>query len=298
MSHDVDEEGWEYSFSFQPSFAWHGSHPWFHSFVRRRRWLRKRIKAHPQKESKKDDMKAAHMLAAEYFTIHPKRDVSPDSTGIRTTADRSTYYSNTADEADVDEGFPDICDVNALMAALKKSRIDREKIAAIINFMENGGDELYYLAERMAHIMASFIYQTSRRQVHSLLLRALDEATVDVDESGKSQAQENELKSRKKENLLKAVQSAGIHINDEEYWSDIREKATEDEPPDAPIERKTLDATKPSGNPGQGPEIDENAHTDIGDELRGIPDDAHTSEEPGIKWRKSNDSQGKGKERA
>lgn len=28
MSHDVDEEGWEYSFSFQPRFAWHGSHPW------------------------------------------------------------------------------------------------------------------------------------------------------------------------------------------------------------------------------------------------------------------------------
>ena len=298
MSHDVDEEGWEYSFSFQPSFAWHGSHPWFHSFVRRRRWLRKRIKVHPQKESKEDDMKAAHMLAAEYFTIHPKRDVSPDSTGIRTTADRSTYYSNTADEADVDEGFPDICDVNALMAALKKSRIDREKVAAIINFMENGGDELYYLPERMTHIMASFIYQTSRRQVHSLLLRALDEAAVDVDESDKSQTQENELKSRKKENLLKAVQSAGIHINDEEYWSDIREKTTENEPPDARIERKTLDATKPSGKPGQGPEIDENAHTDIGDELRGIPDDAHTSEEPGIKWRKSNDSQGKGKERA
>ena len=298
MSHDVDEEGWEYSFSFQPSFAWHGSHPWFHSFVRRRRWLRKRIQVHPQKESKKDDMKAAHMLAAEYFTIHPKRDVSPDSTGIRTTADRSTYYSNTADQVDVDEGFQDTCDVNALTAALKKARIDREKVAAVMNFMENGGDELYYLAERMAHIMASFIYQTSRRQIHSLLLRALDEATMAVDESDKSQTQENELKTRKQENLLKAVQSAGIHINDEEYWSDIREKTTENEPPDAPIERQTLDATKPSGKPGQGPEIDEDAHIDIGDELRGIPDDAHTSEEPGIKWRKSTDSQSKGKERA
>lgn len=298
MSHDVDEEGWEYSFSFQPSFAWHGSHPWFHSFVRRRRWLRKRIKVRPQEENKKNDMKAAHMLAAEYFTIHPKRDISPDSTGMRTTTDRSTYYSNTADEVDVDESFPDITDVNALMVALKKARLDREKVAALMNFMENGGDELYYLAERMTHIMASFIYQTSRRQVHSLLLKTLDEATIAVDESDKSQNQEDEAKIRKKENLLKAVQSAGIHINDEEYWSDIREKTTEDEPPDAPIERKTLDATNPSGRPGQGPEIDEKAHTDIGDELRGIPDEAHTSEEPGIKWRKSSDSQGKGKERA
>jgi hypothetical protein len=41
MSRDVDEEGWEYSFFFR-GFAWHGISPWFHSFVRRRRWIRLR----------------------------------------------------------------------------------------------------------------------------------------------------------------------------------------------------------------------------------------------------------------
>jgi hypothetical protein len=37
----VDEEGWEYSFFFR-GFVWHGTSPWFHSFVRRRRWIRLR----------------------------------------------------------------------------------------------------------------------------------------------------------------------------------------------------------------------------------------------------------------
>lgn len=300
MSHDVDEEGWEYSFSFQPSFAWHGSHPWFHSFVRRRRWLRKRVRAHHLKGGKKDDLKAAHMLTAEYFTIHPKRDASPDSAGMRTSVEKSTYYSDGAGEVENEEGDVDITDLNALMAALKKARLDREKVAAITNFLQHGGDELYYLAERMPDIMATFIYQTSRRQVHCLLLEALDEATMAVQDSDEVESNERETETRKTDNLLKAIQAAGIHINDQDYWSDIREKATDAEPPDAPVERKTLDATEPSGDPGQGPEIDENADTDIKDEIKGIPEDAHTSKEPGIRWRKDSDAgpQDKGKEKA
>lgn len=289
MSHDVDEEGWEYSFSFQPNFAWHGSHPWFHSFVRRRRWLRKRIKVHLLRGAKSDDMKAAHMLTAEYFTIHPKRDISPDSTGLRTSIDKSTYHTVTTDELEDDEGFSEITDVNALMAALRKARLDREKVAAITNFLEHGGDELHYLAERMLDIMAIFIYQTSRRQVHSLLLEALDKATAAIDDSKNGQDEEDEARVRKKDSLLKAVQAAGVHINDQDYWSDLREKTTDDEPPDAPIERTTLDATQPSGEPGQGPKIDDGAETDIKHEIKGIPDDANVSEEPGIQWRKASD---------
>ena len=300
MSHDVDEEGWEYSFSFQPSFSWHGSHPWFHSFVRRRRWLRKRVKVQPMRNGKKDDMKAAHMLTAEYFTIHPKRDISPDSTGIKTTGDRSTYYSNTGDDAESDEDFADITDVNALMAALKRARLDREKIALITSFLEHGGDELHYLAAHMPDVMATFIYQTSRRQIHSLLLETLDEAMMAVNDTEHAEDEKKEAAIRKKENLLKAVQAAGIHVNDQDYWSDLKEKTQQDEPPDVHIERKTMDATQPSGEPGQGPDIDETAQTDIQDEIKGIPDDANTSEEPGINWRKDgkSDSKGKGKEKA
>ena len=300
MSHDVDEEGWEYSFSFQPSFSWHGSHPWFHSFVRRRRWLRKRVRVQPLRKGRKDDMKAAHMLTADYFTIHPKRDVSPDSAGVKTFGERFAYYSNTADEAESEEDFVDIANVNALMTALKRARLDREKVAIITNFLDHGGDELHYLAEHMPDVMAIFIYQTSRRQVHSLLLKALDKAMMAVNDAGRGGSEKDEVRTRRKENLLKAVQVAGIHVNDQDYWSDMREKATLNKPLDVPIERKTLDATGPSGEPGEGPEIDENPDTNIEDEIKGIPDGAHTSMEPGIKWRKDSELglQGKGKEKA
>lgn len=43
MAYDVDDQGWSYSLYFS-SKTWHGSHVWFHSFVRRRRWIRVRQK--------------------------------------------------------------------------------------------------------------------------------------------------------------------------------------------------------------------------------------------------------------
>ena len=287
MSHDVDEEGWEYSFSFKEGFAWHGSHPWFHSFVRRRRWLRKRVRIRPLHASKKDDMKAAHLLTAEYFTIHPKRDPSPDSLGNRTSADKSTFLSglNNDDESSDEDG--EITNMVALMAALRKSRLDREKIAAIQNFLEHGGDEIHYLADHMNDIMALFIYQTSRRQFQTLLLEALDAAVGDTDAPLDGSTDHGAPGQRKADNLLKAVRAANVHINDQDYWSEIRAKAVNEDPPTAPVDRKTLDATRPSGKPGKGPGIGENPKNSAGDEIKGIPEEAHVSEEPGIRWNKT-----------
>lgn len=45
MAYDVDDQGWSYSWRFG-SEVWHGSHVWFHSFVRRRRWIRLRHRRH------------------------------------------------------------------------------------------------------------------------------------------------------------------------------------------------------------------------------------------------------------
>ncbi|KAK9448101.1 uncharacterized protein V1518DRAFT_419653 [Limtongia smithiae] len=41
MTYDVDDQGWSYALLFSAS-KWHGAHVWFSSFVRRRRWIRKR----------------------------------------------------------------------------------------------------------------------------------------------------------------------------------------------------------------------------------------------------------------
>ncbi|KAL8826934.1 MAG: hypothetical protein Q9191_003489 [Dirinaria sp. TL-2023a] len=296
MSHDVDEEGWEYSFSFQQGFAWHGSHPWFHSFVRRRRWLRKRVKIHPHRAGEKDGMKAAHLLTAEYFTIHPKRDPSPDSLDHRTSVDRSTYFNASIAESESGEESADITDLVALMLALKRSRLDREKIAAIKNFLEHGGEEIYYLADRTDDILALFVYQTSRRQFQTILLEALEKATETSNNSYDGTTDDHKIAKRREDNLLKAVRAAEIHVNDQDYWSDIRAKTSNADLPDPSLDRDTLDATEPSGDPGKGPEISEKPSTDVGDNIKGIPEDAHVSEEPGIKWNTTPRSPTKGKD--
>jgi hypothetical protein len=171
MSHDVDEEGWEYSFWFQKGFSWHGTHPWFHSFVRRRRWLRKRTR-------RKDRLakEVAHAMNPDYFTIHSTRGKSPASS--ITTDDKrasskppSSGWGATSwleQEEDIE-----IHDIPALMKALRKTAVDREKIVYIKIFLEQGGDELFYLAEQASYNHSDLplaIVLTSRYRYHTLWL--------------------------------------------------------------------------------------------------------------------------------
>ena len=305
MSHDVDEEGWEYSFSFQKGFAWHGSHPWFHSFVRRRRWLRKRIKIHPSKGyGKKGSARDAHMLTADYFTIHAKRDTSRGSSADRATNNHSSYVSSTGnygDDSDIEIG--EISDIAALMTVLRKARVDREKIAAVKNFIDHGGDELYYLCDRMSDIMAVLIYQTSRQHLQAHLRQILDEATKELEGHEGGEDSEAEASKRKVGNLRKAVNAADEHVNDLEYWSDLRAKTTNSNPPHGG-KNTAQDAT--AGNVEEIEKKTREESGEVGNEIRGIPEDAGISEEPGIRWDKGQDdvhdtgpsAQAKGKGRA
>ena len=147
MSRDVDEEGWEYSFSFQKGFSWHGTHPWFHSFVRRRRWLRKRIR---RKHHILQDK--AHALNPDYFTIHVSRAKSPVSS-IETSDKRASSAARSSGWGakswlDHEEEL-EIHDIPTLMKGLRKSAIDREKIVYLKTFLDYAGDELLYLADQV-----------------------------------------------------------------------------------------------------------------------------------------------------
>ena len=147
MSQDVDEEGWQYSFAFTQGFAWHGTHPWFHSFCRRRRWLRKRTKRHlSRRQGTRSGMSQAHVLTADYFTIHSRsRESSTERNGNAYSSFTSRQGDGTEDEEDLDE----ISDINALMRALKKAPVDRAKIAVVKRFLIHGGEDIFYLAERV-----------------------------------------------------------------------------------------------------------------------------------------------------
>lgn len=317
MSHDVDEEGWEYSFSFNKAYSWHGNHPWLFSFARRRRWLRKRVKinAHPAEEKKKGRIDQAHLLNQDYFTIHaPRRDRSRDSSVDRSTTNWSSYMNGRDHDSDDEQHLEEIINITELMKALRRARVDREKIAAVKAFLDHGSDELFYLADSIPEIMSMFVYQTSRRQLQSYLLQSLDEATKScAEDSGKGKQKSNEdpatngePRRRKIDNLLKAVHAAGVHVSDLEFCSDLRARATSSET--GPTnETRALDATEPTTVPEDGPHShSEDDEVPAKEEIKGIPDDAHVSEEPRLQFATSgadsandeNESLDKGKGRA
>jgi hypothetical protein len=211
MSYDVDEEGWQYSFSFSRNFSWHGTHPWFHCFVRRRRWLRKRVKRQEMKMNVAGSMGAAHNLTSDYFTIHAKRGRSPGSALEYTTTRGSSHMSRrTADEAHLPP--EDVKDIPSLMKALKLATIDREKIDAVKKFVETGDEELVYLEARIPDVLDFFVFQASRRQLLEYLQRIADEAT--------NQRSSDKAKEQRGNYLRNAVRAASPQIGGLEYWSD------------------------------------------------------------------------------
>ena len=217
MSYDVDEEGWQYSFSFSNRTSWHGVHPWFHSFVRRRRWLRKRVKRHHFTRGKAGDMHQAHMLTSDYFTIHAfRREPSPGSTTGRES--HISKISTLREEEPVEE---DIRNIPALTKALRRATVDREKVNAVKNFVQNGGDELYYLEEQIPNIMSQFVFQNSRRQLLSCLLHTVENATNTPIASGKK-PETDPAASRRIDNLSKALHAAEQQAKTLEYWSDVQ----------------------------------------------------------------------------
>ena len=286
MSHDVDESGWEYSFTFGSKFSWHGNHPWFHSFVRRRRWLRKRVKVHGVLSEKRESrgFREAHKLNTDYFTIHAaKRDRSRDSSGDRTVTLRSSAVNSLWDETDDDDAFEEISDISTLLTAIKKARVDREKIMSVYRFVKQAGDEVVYLAENINPIMDDLVHQTSRRQLQHYLLRALDEATKACD-SPDSDSEEKEAQKCKVDNLIKAVDATGIHVNDQDYWSDLKAR-TQAKDSASPIDQTDhLDADR-SVDIASKDEAREHieAEGDVGDEIKGISEEAEVSVAPRIR---------------
>ena len=228
MSRDVDEEGWEYSLQFTGGFSWHGNHPWFHSFVRRRRWLRLRKRRDTHRHTKEK----AHELTAEYFTIHPKTlwPASEDLTSRANSSDMDRLRQKLEEELEDPEKM-DITDIGSLIRLLKRASVDREKLVAVREFADEGGEEVCYLSERMPEIMSLFVYQSSRRQLLADLLHRFDEVHKRKDDLKEHQyedentQEEHDTATRRAENLMSAVHAADEQVKRLEYWSDIKSMA-------------------------------------------------------------------------
>lgn len=151
MSGDTDEQGWQYSFSFSSS-SWHGTQPWFHSFVRRRRWVRLRTKVPDRRLRGRSDFEKAHMLNGDYFTIHTPRAGSREQSIAGLSRVESGFLNRASMTVDEEPHIDEIGDIPSLLHALKLASIDRERIDALKKFVEEGGDELYYLTDKVSQM--------------------------------------------------------------------------------------------------------------------------------------------------
>ncbi|KAF7121581.1 hypothetical protein CNMCM5793_009051 [Aspergillus hiratsukae] len=205
MSGDVDDQGWQYSFSFG-SKAWHGTHPWFHSFVRRRRWVRLRVKRAAEKTHRgRSGFEMAHMLNEDYFTIHSARKPSKAASSIAASANLSRATTGAEEEAPLEE----IGNIPTLMNALRAAIVDREKIDALKRFIEQGGEELHYLDDKIPEIMSMFVFQNSRWQFLTHLTNVINELSREAAQKDNADA---EKMRRKQHNLMKAAETARRHI--------------------------------------------------------------------------------------
>lgn len=286
MSGDVDEEGWQYSLAFRTGFAWHGTHPWFHSFVRRRRWLRKRVRKDRKRNGLNDDkMRQAHMLNQDYFTIHTKRTAGDESTRAASyMKSLPSHQMKTHEENEDGVDDEEVGDLPTLFRRLKNAAIDREKIVVIRKFLDQGGDDLYYLADHMNDIMSQLIFQNSKRQLLAILMRKADAANDHRQEHKYRVQEEDETERKRIDYLMTAVQAAEAHVKQLEYWSDIRGMVREGDTLYAVDEDQGW-GHQWQGVDTSGPGVEEQAPDDIpieGDNLAGDGRDMENSEEASV----------------
>ncbi|KAI1825251.1 hypothetical protein F4861DRAFT_202544 [Xylaria intraflava] len=219
---EIDGDGWEYSFMFAKKFSWHRP-KWYNSFVRRRAWIRKRIKTPISSQPTFEPP-----MNQAYFSVLPKkRDPSPFGAASdleRASVDRQSRISrgNSRTSRDGSRGrqednpyYLKVETTESLMAVLGQSRIDREKLEAIENYINNCTDDLLHLQDYMHEIMSLFVFQASRKTLLARLTQLHDDVTGGAGK-GKSAA------TPKAENLAAAIKHADEEVRRLEYWSDIK----------------------------------------------------------------------------
>lgn len=216
MQEGVDEGGWEYSFAYSKKFSWHRAR-WYNSFVRRRAWTRKRVK-------KKDEEQSTdpHMLNGDYFNVRPASIIrshhsQPSLANSRVPS--RTSLSGASSAGEMEQVRPSIDDIETLLQTLRFARIDREKLEATGNYLENALD-LSQLHEEMHEIMALFVFQASRRLLLGHLMKFYDDTKEALDTN------EDDTDLREKEAALRAaLKHADEEVRRLAYWSDVKEMA-------------------------------------------------------------------------
>lgn len=148
MTADVDDHGWCYSWRFR-SRHWRGHHRILRSFVRQRMWKRPRIKR----------AALARLLAAQ--ERDPLRDAGADG---------------PEDDALLDAAAEPFQQVRAeLLRALEPCRNDREKVDAILKYMEEHPGEADFFSQSRDFLMGTLMFPVSRKALDEKVTRRFPE---------------------------------------------------------------------------------------------------------------------------
>jgi hypothetical protein len=227
MSDDVDEEGWQYSFSFLPKFGWHGTHPWFHSYVRRRRWVRLRVKkkyARLKNGADQTDFHMAHLLNEDYFITHSQVLASVEPSIAPLTASNvpsSSYIRSDLGGSPERHVENNIDNIPRLLEVIKNAIVDREKIEALRKFLAQGGEELYYLPDKIPEVLGLFIFRTSRWQFLKLLQDALDH--VELESTPDAEKKEVDALNRRRNNISRTIDAVRKEVSDSDIFDVSKE---------------------------------------------------------------------------
>ncbi|KAI0536979.1 hypothetical protein GGR58DRAFT_371206 [Xylaria digitata] len=218
---EADGDGWEYSFMFS-NFSWH-SPKWYNSFVRRRAWIRRRIKISIGYQAMDENaMNPAYFTVlakppepSPFETVHDVERLSTDRLSRRSQGGSRRSRDRSRGETDSIPVSLEVKTTEDLMAVLRRLRIDREKLEAVESYINNCTDDLLHLQDHMHEIMAMFIFQTSRQTLLARLTQLHDDATS---KTGKGKSTE----TPKAENLAGAIRHADEEVRRLQYWSDIK----------------------------------------------------------------------------
>ena len=159
------------------------------------------------------------MLNLEYFSVRASADLDRSPSRGGAASNRGSRISMSTVNA-ADQPPPDIETVDELLRVLRGSRIDREKIEAVENYLDHAEDDLAGLQDVMHEVMSVFVFQASRRILLTRLTEVYDETVAELDKK-KGTASDEEL-TKRKEHLAAAVKHADEEVQRLEFWSDVK----------------------------------------------------------------------------
>jgi hypothetical protein len=98
-------------------------------------------------------VKKAHYYEAQEPNENTKKGgIRTSAASVGTSVVPTTFRISRVEPIIQNEPPEEITDVATLVQSLKKAAIDREKITVIERFVEQGGEELHYLAEEVVFL--------------------------------------------------------------------------------------------------------------------------------------------------